>query len=90
MAEIKFTIGTTPNPNSVRIALTESVFTKPSTFSSAEQAAGDPLATKLFALGGVASIFMMNDFISVNKTAEADWPTLEPALAKTLTEHFSD
>ena len=88
MGSIKFTIGTTPNPNSIRISLTESVFSKPATFASADQAAGDPLAAKLFAVPGVASVFMMNDFISVNKEPSAEWPSVEPALAKTLTEHF--
>ena len=38
MAKVEFKIGTTPNPNSIRIGLSDSVFPKPESFNSAEQA----------------------------------------------------
>lgn len=90
MGDLRFRIGPTPNPNSVRVALTEPLFDAPRTFASAEQAAADPLAKRLFAVEGVVQVFMMNDFISVNKSPSSEWSDVEPKIAKVLTEHFAD
>lgn len=85
---LQFQIGSTPNPNAVRVALTQSVFEKPTTYATAAAAEADPLAKKLFALGGIKQVFCFNDFITVTKEPGADWPALQPKIAEVLTGHF--
>src|SRR5215218_1425003 len=69
----------TPNPNAVKFILKEPVTAGTTrSFHSAEEAAGDPLAGPLFAVGDVSSVFYMDRMITVEK---ADWDDLLPRLA---------
>ena len=88
MANVEFQIGTTPNPDSIRIGLSDAIYSKPVTFKSAEEAEGDPLAKKLFAVPGVTQVFMLNNFISVNKAAGSEWAAVEPGISEALADHF--
>lgn len=88
MANVPFQIGSTPNPNSVRVSLTTTISPKPVTFSSASQAEGDPLAKRLFAIPGVTMVFMLNNFVSINKEPGADWAKIEPKIAQIFQDHF--
>jgi Fe-S cluster biogenesis protein NfuA len=72
----------TPNPNAVKFILREPVSNGVAhSFSSAHQAENDPLAKSLYEVGNVVSIFYMDRMITVEKTDEADWDELLPALA---------
>lgn len=72
----------TPNPNAVKFILREPVSNGVARqYSSADQAAGDPLAKALFDVGNVVSVFYMDRMITVEKVDEADWDDLLPALA---------
>src|SRR5215212_101479 len=72
----------TPNPNAVKFILKEPVTAGTTrSFHSAEEAAGDPLAAPLFAVGEVSSVFYMDKMITVEKSDEADWDDLLPRLA---------
>ena len=72
----------TPNPNAVKFILREPVSNGVAKqYGSADQAAGDPLATSLFDIGNVVSVFYMDRMITVEKTDEADWDDLLPTLA---------
>jgi Fe-S cluster biogenesis protein NfuA len=72
----------TPNPNAVKFILKEPVTNGTThSFHSAEQAAEDPLAAPLFAVGDVSSVFYMDKMITVEKSDEADWDDLLPRLA---------
>ncbi len=72
----------TPNPNAVKFILKEPVTAGVTrSFHSAEEAAGDPLAAPLFAVGDVSSVFYMDRMVTVEKTDEADWDDLLPRLA---------
>jgi hypothetical protein len=85
---VQFSIGSTPNPNAVRVALSQVVFEKPVTYATAAAAEADPLAKKLFALGQVKQVFCFNDFITVTKEAGADWGALQPKIGEVLAGHF--
>ena len=89
MSAVRFQIGTTPNPNAIRVGLSEPVFEKPATFTKAGAAPSDPLLSKLLALPGVSQVFAMSGFITVTKDASADWGDLEPKVAKILMGHFA-
>ncbi len=72
----------TPNPNAVKFILKEPVTAGTTrSFHNAAEAAADPLAGPLFALGEVSSVFYMDRMITVEKTDEADWDDLLPRLA---------
>src|ERR1700733_4325192 len=57
-------------------------------FATVVSAERSPLATALFDLEGVARVFLGNDFITVTKTGEIDWPALKPQILASIMEHF--
>ena len=72
----------TPNPNAVKFILKEPVsYGTSHSFKSAETAEDDKLAKSLFEIGEVVSVFYMDKMITVEKTDEADWDEILPALA---------
>lgn len=48
-----------------------------------------PLAEKLFDLGGIKSIFMTEELISVTKNPDADWDDLKPQILAEIMDHIS-
>jgi Scaffold protein Nfu/NifU N terminal len=76
----------TPNPNAGKFTVGRKFIegrTSRSYFTR-EQAAADPVATALFALDGVASVFMVDDFVTVTKDDAADWSELGPRVSDVL------
>ena len=72
----------TPNPNAVKFILRAPVSNGTvHSFSGAAQAENDALAKALFDVGHVASVFYMDQMITVEKDEEGDWDDLLPALA---------
>ncbi|MBV9215162.1 MAG: NifU family protein [Acidobacteria bacterium] len=72
----------TPNPNAVKFILREPVSWGTShSFKNKEAGEGDPLAKSLFDVGDVVSVFYMDKMITVEKTDEAEWDEILPALA---------
>lgn len=80
----------TPNPNAGKFIVGRNVVdgTASQSFYSAAQAASNPLAAALFAIDGVASLFMVDDFVTVTKTPAADWSALVPQVIRVLEEQF--
>lgn len=70
----------TPNPNAGKFILNRKVLegTASRSFYNADDAAELPLAAALFELEGVVSLFMVDDFITVTKSPDADWEKLIP------------
>jgi hypothetical protein len=79
-----FQIGTTPNPNSIRVGLAESKFAKPTTYRTAAEAAAEPLVAALFGVPGITQIFTLNNFITITKDPAAKWEKIEPKVAEIL------
>lgn len=72
----------TPNPNAVKFILKEPVSHGTShSFKTKEDAEKDLLAKSIFDVGDVESVFYMDKMITVEKTDEADWDEILPALA---------
>lgn len=76
-----------PNPNALRFQLDTSL---PSmlTFNSATEAEGHPFAEEVFGAGGVASIFGVNDFVTVTRSPGADWNEIVSAVQAAAAEHL--
>lgn len=72
----------TPNPNAVKFILREPVSHGTShSFKTADAAGDDNLASSLFEVGEVVSVFYMDKMITVEKTDDVEWDELLPALA---------
>ena len=77
-----------PNPNALKFELD---VTLPETinFASADEAAGNPFAAAVFAAPGVASIFGVNDFVTVNRASpDADWEPIIAAVQSAAAAHL--
>lgn len=81
---------TTPNPATLKFLPGTAVMDQgTANFTDADAATRSPLATRLFALGGVTGVFFGSDFISVSKDDAAAWPQLKPAVLGAIMEHFT-
>jgi len=65
-------IETTPNPNSMKLNLDESVG-KAVTYTSEERAGCPQALVRILDIEGVKSIYLCNDFITLNRDPRADW-----------------
>lgn len=81
----------TPNPNARKFVLEKDLLSKGSKqFNSAEDAKDDILATELFKVDGVESIFYFSNFITISKTIdEVNWRFLEEEVKKVINENAS-
>ena len=76
----------TPNPNSLKFSIEGHSFIDSGmqAFSSAREAAADPLGAALFALDGVANVFIVPAFVTVTKHPAASWDRLATAIERIL------
>lgn len=75
----------TPNPDAMKFNVDGRLLEGGSrSYETPGAADGDPLATSLFALGRVVSVFYMPGFVTVSKTPAADWGSLAPAIARVI------
>jgi Fe-S cluster biogenesis protein NfuA len=81
IADIEYT----PNPNAVKFILKEPITSGASrSYQSAEAAQTDPLASALFNVGNVTSVFYMDRFITVNKEDDVSWEEVLKKLAEPI------
>jgi len=80
----------TPNPNAGKFVLEGERVVEGSgrSYASADAAAENPLAAALFGIEGVVGVFMVADFVTVTKVADADWGTLTPRVMETIRQAF--
>jgi len=79
----------TPNPATLKFLPGRDVMGfSTADFASASTAARSPLAIELFALPGVARVFLGGDFISVTKNDELSWQALKPQVLGVIMDHF--
>ena len=57
-------------------------------FTAAASAVGQPFAEAVFAAGGVASIFGVNDFVTVTRQAGAAWEPIVAAVVAAASSHL--
>ncbi len=79
----------TPNPATLKFLPGRDVMgAGTADFTSAEAAIRSPLATAIFALPGVARVFLGGDFVSVTKTDAIAWQALKPQVLGAIMEHY--
>ncbi len=79
----------TPNPATLKFLPGQTVLPN-GALDLKDSAAADrsPLASALFAIPGVAGVFLGPDFISVTKS-DGEWQTLKPQVLGAILEHYS-
>ncbi|MGH7213369.1 MAG: NifU N-terminal domain-containing protein [Tepidisphaeraceae bacterium] len=83
-------IEATPNPNAHKFILDKMIAEQPTSFrdqASADAAAGDfPLAQRLFQIKGVNGLLFLGDFVTINKSPEANWADISKHVRTALAE----
>lgn len=74
----------TPNPNALKYVLDRPISDNPLSFFTAASASGHPIASKLFAISGVTTLLLLNDFVTVNKSLEKSWGEITPQVKRVL------
>lgn len=77
----------TPNPNAMKFSLDVKL---PGTLNvnNAEAAAGNPFAQAVLGIDGVASVFGVNDFVTVTRKPGGNWDSIIPAVQAAAAEHL--
>jgi Fe-S cluster biogenesis protein NfuA len=58
-------------------------------FLSKEEAEGSPLAQRLFAIDGITRVVISHDQITINKSAQADWPVIGKSIGAAIRAHLA-
>jgi len=77
----------TPNPNAMKFSL-DVRLPEMIDVRSAEAAAGNPLAERIFAIPGVTMLFGTADFLTVSREDGADWDTIVPEVQAVVAEEL--
>jgi Fe-S cluster biogenesis protein NfuA len=79
----------TPNPATLKFLPGRDVMpTGTADFATPDAAARSPLADSLFALPGVARVFLGADFVTITKSGGTEWQALRPQILGVIMEHF--
>jgi len=79
----------TPNPATLKFLPGQTVLDAGTAdFPSADTAGSSPLATRIFAVSGVAGVFFGNDFVTVTKSDSVEWDHIKPAILGAIMEHY--
>jgi len=80
----------TPNPVTLKFLPGREVMgAGTADFPTPESAARSPLAQRLFAIQGIAGVFLGADFVTVTKAEDREWHLLKPAILGVIMEHFT-
>lgn len=78
----------TPNPNSLKFLPGQPVLESGTAdFRDSVSAQASPLAKALFAVEGVAGVFLASDFITITKNDTALWEVLRPSIIAAIMDH---
>jgi len=81
---------TTPNPATLKFLPGCTVMAEgTANFTAAADAGRSPLAQAMFAIEGVAGVFLGHDFITITKSEDREWDTLKPRVLGGIMEHFT-
>ncbi len=83
---IDIRVDRTPNPNAMKFTAANKII-EGRLAAKKGDSVDHPLASELLDLDGVDNIFGYEDFITVNKTFEADWDALLPKIQEVFEKH---
>jgi len=75
----------TPNPDALKFIVQPAILKSGTrSFKDFTSSVGDPLASAVFALGSVTSVFYMDRFVTVNKDTKAEWSGLIDSICEII------
>ena len=77
----------TPNPDAMKFTL-DTTLPAMVNVTDAADAAGEPFVEAVFAAGGVAAVFGVNDFVTVTRLADAAWEPIIAAVTSAAATHL--
>lgn len=79
----------TPNPATLKFLPGQAVLDLGTAdFPTADSAGKSPLARRIFAVPGVAGVFLGTDFVTVTKAESSEWQFIKPAILGAIMEHY--
>jgi len=79
----------TPNPATLKFLPGQTVLgAGTADFPTADSAGSSPLASRVYAVDGVAGVFLGHDFVTVTKDATKEWDHIKPSILGAIMEHF--
>lgn len=85
MGEKRIQFQPTPNPNSMKFIFPKVLLpVGMESFNSKQEAEKSPIARPLFEIDGVEGVFIMKNFISVNKIGGGNWGVIVPQVLNIL------
>ncbi|MCY4431448.1 MAG: NifU family protein [Rhodospirillales bacterium] len=80
----------TPNPETLKFLPDQAVLDHgTASFGHPDEADQSPLAGRIFAVEGVAGVFLGRDFIAVTRAPNTDWQPLKPLLLAAIMQHYA-
>ena len=74
MSQVDITVHGTPNPNAAKFVVSgASLGTNSRSYFGVDEIGDDDLAARLFGVGGVRALLIVDNFITVTKTDEVAW-----------------
>lgn len=91
MPEPNISVQGTPNPNAAKFTVDRNLVEGGAgvSYFDADTASEDPLASLVFAIDGVESIFIAEDFVTITKSDSASWDDLIPVIENAIKEALS-
>ena len=77
----------TPNPDAMKFTL-DVRLPASINFASADAAADHAFAREVFALGGVAAVFGVNDFVTITRVTGAGWEPIVAGVLAAAADHL--
>jgi hypothetical protein len=77
----------TPNPDALKFTL-DTTLPEMMNIEGADAAPAGSFAEAVFAAGGVASLFGVNDFVTVTREPGADWDPIVAAVIAAAEQHL--
>lgn len=82
-------VSTTPNENAMKFTLDcQAIDSGYKTYADSESAVESPVAKALFAIDGVAQVFLMADFVTVTKKPESNWSDMQESIITAIKSSY--
>lgn len=81
----------TPNPETMKFVANKLLYPgKSIDFPDAESASPSPLAIELFGFPFIKAVFIASNFVTLTKTAEAEWMDVTPSIRQFLKDYLEE
>ena len=81
----------TPNPETMKFVANKLLYPgKSIDFPDVESAKPSPLATELFGFPFIKAVFIASNFVTLTKTADAEWQDITPSIRQFLKDYLDE